>query len=80
MKLLKFGAAWCSPCVAFKRTVDQVLKEFPHVELVEVNIETDEGKQLATEHRITSVPTLVMNGKTLRGNVSAGLVKQFLTQ
>ena len=77
--LYKFGAVWCTPCVALKRTLDVVLKDFPDVTLIDVDIESEEGKALAYQYRITSVPTLMMDGKMLRGNVSAGLVKQFIS-
>ena len=53
MKILKFEADWCAPCHALTKVMEDMDYEA-------VDIETDEGKAMAIEYRVGSVPTLVM--------------------
>lgn len=77
MKLLKFGASWCQPCKLLDRTLDRVLRDFPHIELVQVDIEKQ--IDLANQHNVTSVPTLVTDtGRRLQGNVPETTLRNWL--
>lgn len=78
MKLFKFGAAWCQPCKVMDATLDRVLRDFPNVEVVRVDI--DQQPALANEHNVRSVPTLITDtGRRLQGNISETAVRRLLT-
>ena len=62
MKLLKFYADWCGPCRIMKPVVSKIV-DAHNLELVEYNIDTDEGAQAAQEWGVTSIPTLVLVGQ-----------------
>lgn len=77
MKLLKFGAAWCQPCKLLDKTLERVLRDFPHVELIQVDI--DKHAAQAAEHNVKSVPTMITDtGRRLQGNVSEGVLRSWL--
>lgn len=77
VKLFKFGAAWCQPCKALDATLDRVLPDFPHIELIRVDI--DQQRDLAAEHNVRSVPTMVTEtGRRFQGNVSEGMLRSWL--
>lgn len=56
--LLKFWAPWCVPCKSMAPTLENVLSKFGTVEVMSVNV--DEDPDAAVEHRVRSVPTLVL--------------------
>lgn len=77
MRLFKFGAEWCQPCKALDATLDRVLRDFPHIELIRVDIEAD--RPTAAEHNVQSVPTLVTDtGRRFQGNVTEGTLRRWL--
>jgi thioredoxin 1 len=55
MKILKFSAAWCTPC----KQITEWLKtqDYDH-DIVEVPIETNQ--EMVQQYGIRSVPTLIM--------------------
>ena len=53
MKILKFEAPWCKPCM----TMNEILEEFP-VEIEHVNVE-DEENDLVDKYKIKNRPTFV---------------------
>ena len=67
MKLLKFGAGWCSPCKMLTAIIDNV--DLPY----EIdNIDIDDQFELAQQYNIRGVPTLVLIddvGNELKRNV-----------
>lgn len=75
-KLYKFTAPWCQPCKLLAKTVTDLLPQFPGIEVVEVDIEKE--PMLANQMGVRSVPTLILDGRVLRSNVSPGLVRAFL--
>jgi thioredoxin-like negative regulator of GroEL len=78
VQLLKFSAPWCQPCKLMAKTLEQLLPEFPEVQLVEVDVE--QAAELARHHNVRTLPTLVLGDYRLVGNVSAGLVRDFLAK
>ena len=55
MKILKFGAIWCSPCKMLASIMDNI--ELPYeVESIDI----DEQSELAMKYRVRGVPTLIL--------------------
>ena len=71
-KLYKYTAPWCASCKTLGTTIDQLKGEFPDVAVIEIDI-----SQIPTPG-ITTLPTLRLDGKELKGNVSASKLREFL--
>ena len=57
MKTAKyFTATWCGPCKAFKPVMNEVAGEGYSIQFVDV----DQNKELASQYRVRSVPTTVI--------------------
>jgi thiol-disulfide isomerase/thioredoxin len=53
--VLHFSAAWCGPCAAVRRVVDQVCAELPQA--VHVEIDMDANPEAARRLSVLSLPT-----------------------
>lgn len=56
--LLHFSAAWCGPCSAVRRVVDQVCEELPAVAHVEIDM--DDNPEAAKRLSVLSLPTTII--------------------
>jgi thioredoxin 1 len=57
--LIDFWAAWCGPCKMISPFIEQLADEYQgKIKVGKVNI--DEENELAGQHGIVSIPTLVM--------------------
>ena len=57
--LIDFWAAWCGPCRIIGPFIDQFAGEYEgRLKVAKVN--TDEEAELATQHGVSSIPTLVL--------------------
>ena len=78
MKLYKFFSKSCIPC----RTISGILKsiEIPeNIELIEIDVELEENKDMVRKHRVSGVPTLSFdNGKQLVGLTNKEKILQFI--
>lgn len=80
-KLLKFKTEGCSQCKALTPTLNRVLQEYPDIELIEIDCDTEEN--FIEEYKIHNLPTLVYLidnkevGRTI-GAVPANKIKQLL--
>jgi thioredoxin 1 len=81
--LLKFWAPWCAPCVKMAPIINNVLKEFDNIKLVEVNVE--ENSSLSAQYKVRSIPMLILidnetnSTKEIVGSRSAEELKKFLS-
>lgn len=55
MKLIKFGAKWCSPCLE----IDKYINDFKE-SLEVVNVDIEESPTMTAYYNVRSVPTLVL--------------------
>lgn len=65
--LVDFYAAWCGPCQMMGPVLDEVHTSLKN-RIQIVKIDTEKYPELATDHRIYALPTLVLfkNGKPLQ--------------
>lgn len=61
-KILRFTASWCQPCKALAKNLEEAKLDIP-IEVVDIDVFED----VAIEHSIRSVPTLVL--KTDKGTM-----------
>lgn len=56
--VLHFTAAWCGPCAAVRRVVDEVCHDLPEVAHVEIDV--DANPEAARRLSVMSLPTTVI--------------------
>ncbi len=57
--LIDFWAPWCSPCRMISPIVDEVAAEYDgKLKVGKVNV--DENREIAIEHGVMSIPTLIV--------------------
>ena len=57
--LVDFWASWCNPCKMIAPFIDQLAKEYSgRIKVGKVNV--DEEQDLASQHGIASIPTMVV--------------------
>lgn len=70
--LVDFWAEWCMPCKMIAPAVDQLATDFAgRLKVGKVNV--DQENELAGQHNIVSIPTLLVfkDGKVVRQKVGA---------
>lgn len=60
MKIFDIWAEWCPPCKKFGPIFEHVAKEFPNIEFVKVDADTEVGSHFLMEFGIRSIPTILM--------------------
>ena len=58
--VLHFSAAWCGPCAAVRRVVDEVCAQLPAVAHVEIDM--DANPEAARRLSVLSLPTTIVFG------------------
>lgn len=53
----KFGASWCQPCRMLAPIFEEVKKENPNVQFIDIDV--DNNKDLALQSGVQSVPTVI---------------------
>ena len=72
MKVQFFNAKWCGPCKQMKPHIDELISEGYNIQTIDV----DEQPELAQEHNVRGVPTLVINGNSLVGYRDKSQIKE----
>ena len=69
--LVDFWAPWCGPCRMQAPILEKFAEENPAIKVVKVNV--DDNQELAMEHNISSIPSLLVfkNGEVV--NFAVGL-------
>lgn len=55
--LVDFSSAWCPPCRALERALDEFKAEFPNLPVHQVD--ADQALELTTRYSVRSLPTLL---------------------
>ena len=79
--LLDFWATWCGPCRMFAPILAAFSEKHPEIKVGKVDV--DEEPELAMQHRIMSIPSLVLyrNGrveKTAVGAMQLGTLENWI--
>ncbi|MEA3450176.1 MAG: thioredoxin family protein [Patescibacteria group bacterium] len=61
MKILKFGAVWCTECIVMKPMWEEIEKELP--ELKTEYYDADENAELIKKYNITNLPVFIFLDK-----------------
>jgi thioredoxin 1 len=56
--LIDFYAPWCGPCKLVAPMLEEISRERTTLKIVKIDV--DQAPQLAQQHRVMSVPTLVL--------------------
>lgn len=70
--LIDFWAEWCMPCKMIEPVVDQLASDYAgRLKVAKVNV--DQESDLAGQHNIVSIPTILVykDGKVVRQKVGA---------
>ena len=70
--LVDFWAEWCMPCKMIAPAIDQLATDYSgRLKVAKVNV--DQESELAAQHSIVSIPTLLVfkDGKVVRQKVGA---------
>jgi thioredoxin 1 len=83
VRLKDFYADWCGPCKTQDPILDELLGDYPNVELQKVDV--DEEQDVANEYQVRSLPTVVVEnddgivdrfvGVTQREDIESALEK-----
>ncbi len=53
----------CHNCAAVKKIFDEIMPDFPNVEVEEIDIASAKGQEIVQKHGIMSSPGIIINGE-----------------
>ena len=71
--LLDFRATWCGPCRMFAPILAHFAEKHPEIKVCKVDV--DEKPELAMQHRIMSIPSLVLYRSGKAEKTAAGAMQ-----
>ncbi len=76
--ILHFTAAWCGPCKALSKTLDNNKHEFKKIKRFKVDL--DEYQDLSQKYNIRSVPTLLLfkEGKEVKRLIGSRSLEELI--
>ena len=69
--LLSFWAPWCGPCEVLSPIIDEIADEIFTIKVGRINV--DEQKELASEFKVMTIPTLAVMKSGLIAKRAAGV-------
>lgn len=63
IKLQLLTAPGCSHCAQAKAVLEKVKKDYPDLQVKEIDMTTPEGQEMVTKYQIMSSPGVVINGE-----------------
>ncbi len=51
----------CHNCAAAKKIFDEVIPEYPNVEVVEIDITSEEGQELVSKYAVLASPGIIID-------------------
>lgn len=70
--ILDFWATWCGPCRMIAPTLEEISQEREDIKVCKVNV--DEEQELAIQHGIVSIPTLIYFKNGEKTGQSVGVI------
>ena len=58
LKINKFTASWCKPCLQLDKVMDEILPAY-NTQVIYTKVDVEEDVDFASEHKIMSVPTMI---------------------
>lgn len=58
--LVDFWAEWCGPCKMMKKVLEKVEEDNPRVNVIKINVDEAESKELVNQFGIRNIPTIVV--------------------
>lgn len=76
--VVDFWAAWCGPCRTLSEIIEQLAEDFAETVVV-AKVNVDDETELSTEHRIMSIPTIMIykNGQIVEKMVGVHSSEEF---
>lgn len=73
--LVKASASWCNPCSRIEIPVKEVFRSQLNENVKVMNIDVDKHEEIATELKITKIPTFItiVNGKTSNSDITSNM-------
>jgi len=65
MKITYFSAKWCTPCNTFGPLLEEVLKDYPQIELEKQDMDSSAGQYVGHQYGIRSIPSMVVPNQPL---------------
>ena len=69
VRLKDFYADWCGPCKTQDPILEELVEDYPSVELEKINV--DEEQDVANEYQVRSLPTVIVENDD-------GIVERFV--